>query len=91
MRSPWARRIDVVTVRPGSTISGNLYGTGPGGVHSISAAGVATLLVPRGDDLVLGNVSPTTGMIGSIAPYGPKQLVLLGLQTDHPFVLVTVP
>ena len=70
--------------------NGTLYGSGAGGLYSVTAAGVSTLLVPRGSDLVLGNVSPPTGnAINGVGLYGTNQLVYFTLLGQG--VVVTLP
>jgi hypothetical protein len=70
--------------------TGTLYGLAASGLYSVSATGVSTLLVPSGDDLVLGNVSPVIGRaINGIGLYGAKQLVLFTLTGVG--VLVNLP
>ena len=69
--------------------TGTVYGLS-NGLHSVTPAGVATLLVPAGDDLVLGNVSPVIGRaIDGLGLYGAKQLVLFTFIGQG--VLVTLP
>jgi hypothetical protein len=69
--------------------TGTVYGLS-NGLYSVTPAGVATLLVPAGDDLVLGNVSPVIGRaIDGLGLYGAKQLVLFTFIGQG--VLVTLP
>jgi hypothetical protein len=69
--------------------TGTVYGLS-NGLYSVTPAGVATLLVPAGDNLVLGNVSPVIGRaIDGLGLYGAKQLVLFTFTGEG--VLVTLP
>ena len=48
-----------------------------------------TRLIGTGPNVVLGNVAPSLGTyIGSIYPYGPKQLVIVSQQQ---LLLLTIP
>ena len=70
--------------------NGTVYGFAASGLYSVTPAGVSTLLVPRGSDLVLGSVSPTTGSaINGIGLYGAKQLVYFTILGEG--VVVTLP
>jgi hypothetical protein len=70
--------------------TGTVYGLSATGLYAVTPAGVATLLVASGDDLVLGNVSPVIGrVIGGLGLYGAKQLVMFTFTGVG--VLVTLP
>jgi hypothetical protein len=70
--------------------TGTVFGLSATGLYSVTPAGVPTLLMPSGDNVVLGNVSPVIGRaIGGLGLYGAKQLVMFTFAGVG--VLVTLP